>query len=124
MAAESTWWSPPGAPSRTSSAKDEDYDFDLSIKSKEIPALADFALKIGGDAPMEGQLDENNQITFADGSTLTYYPEAEGQDERFVLTLGQDIHRSERVSLTYTAGWRSGIPPEASTTSIPMWRPI
>ena len=83
--------------------KDEDYDFDLSIKSKEIPALADFALKIGGDAPMEGQLDENNQITFADGSTLTYYPEAEGQDERFVLTLGQDIHRSERVSLTYTA---------------------
>ena len=52
---------------------------------------------------MEGQLDENNQITFADGSTLTYYPEAEGQDERFVLTLGQDIHRSERVSLTYTA---------------------
>ncbi|WP_195614962.1 vWA domain-containing protein [Intestinimonas butyriciproducens] len=51
--------------------KDEDYDFDLSIKSKEIPALADFALKIGGDAPMEGQLDENNQITFAGRSAAT-----------------------------------------------------
>lgn len=72
---------------------DEDYNFDLA-------ADKGFTLNVAGlDVALVGR--SGNTWTFADGSTVTWYP-TEGE-ERFVFTLGQDLQRGEKLVLSYYA---------------------
>lgn len=71
----------------------EKYDFDL------VPAKA-IVLSVGANSYTGVQ--SGNTWTFADGSVLTYTPETEvNGSEHFVLTLGQDLPRGQKLVLTY-----------------------
>lgn len=66
------------------------YNFDL-VKDAQI------TLRVGSNTYM-GTLGTGNVINFADGSRLEY---TGGADEHFVLTLGSDMARGSKVSVSY-----------------------
>ena len=85
---------------RSADGASEVYDFSLNTNRE-------FTLYVG-DAVLGSGTLSNNSITFvrdgADFMTIQYYPNgsAENSEEHFTATLHQDLHRSERLSLTYT----------------------
>lgn len=75
---------------QTDRGENEIYDFDLE---KDAP----ITLRVGSQT-YTGTLGTDNTITFADGSRLVY---TDGADEHFTLTLGTDMVRGGKVSITY-----------------------
>lgn len=75
---------------QTDKGEVENYDFDL-VKDAQI------TLRVGSSV-YTGTLGTGNTITFGDGSRLVY---TSGADEHFVLTLGSDMARGSKVSLSY-----------------------
>ena len=86
---------------RSADGAAEVYDFELVTDRV-------FTLYVGDAVVGSATLDENGSLTFTrdgqDYMTIQYYPNgsAEDPEEHFTATLHQDLHRSERLSLTYT----------------------
>ena len=71
----------------------ETYNFDVVTEKG-------FTLQVGSKTYTGNRGVSDNTWTFADGSKLVY---TAGTDEHFVLTLGQDIVRGGKVTLSYQA---------------------
>lgn len=76
---------------QTDKGETEQYNFDVATGE-------DFVLTVGSQQ-YRARLS-NGRAVFPDGSTLVY---TSGEDEHFVLTLGCDMHRGSKVSISYTA---------------------
>ena len=77
---------------KTQTDKGETEKYDFNLLTDQV-----ITLRVGSSV-YTGTLGTGNTITFGDGSRLVY---TSGADEHFVLTLGGDMVRGGKVSLSY-----------------------
>lgn len=77
---------------KTQTDKGETEKYDFNLLTDQV-----ITLRVGSSV-YTGTLGTGNTITFGDGSRLVY---TSGSDEHFTLTLGADMLRGGKVSITY-----------------------